>query len=272
MTDRYALFGNPIGHSRSPRIHAAFAAQTGEDMSYEAIAAPVDGFADAVTAFAASGGRGCNVTAPFKLEAFALATERDDAAEMAGAANTLILDGAAIRCTNTDGEGLRRDIEHNLGCPIAGRRLLMLGAGGAARGAALPFLMAGPAELVIADRNLSSGEAIRDRLAAQGIIRVTDYDAIDAEFDIVVNATSASLSGELPPVPAAAFAGCALAYDLVYGKGLTPFLALAKSAGVPRLADGVGMLVEQAAIAFAAWRGRMPDTAGMIADLTVPLD
>lgn len=271
MTDRYALFGNPIGHSKSPRIHAAFAAQSSEDMSYEAIAAPVDGFAAAVAAFVASGGRGCNVTAPFKLEAFALATERDAVAEMTGAANTLILDGTTIRCTNTDGAGLLRDIETNLACPIAGRRLLVLGAGGAARGAALPFLKAGPAEFVMADRNLVAAEAVRDRLSAHGTIRVSEYAAIDSGFDIVVNATSASLAGELPPVPASAFSGCALAYDLVYGKGLTPFLALAKSAGVPRLADGVGMLVEQAAIAFAAWRGRRPDTAGMIADLTIPL-
>lgn len=274
MTDQYAVIGNPISHTKSPLIHGWFAQATQQDMRYTAIEGPTmpaEGFADTVKAFAAAGGKGMNVTAPFKLQAFALADARGERAELAGAANALKFEDGRILAENFDGIGLLRDIEINLGLPLAGRRVLMLGAGGAARGALLPFLAAGPAELAIANRDTAKARA----LAAQIAGRVTACGYADLEamgrFDLVVNATSASLSGELPPVPPSAFDPQGMAYELAYGKGLTPFLRLARGAGVDRIADGVGMLVEQAAEAFVWWRSVRPATQAAIARLTVAL-
>ncbi len=272
MTDRYALFGHPVRHSKSPQIHGAFAQATGQDMSYELIEPPLDGFAPAVSAFRAAGGRGANVTMPFKLEAFALATERSERAQLAGAVNALRFDGDRIRGDNFDGVGLANDIERNQGVALAGRRVLLLGAGGAVRGALLPLLDAGPARLVIANRTVSKALELRRQVTGRPEFVAGGYPDLGSEaFDVVINATSASMRGELPPVTRAAFAGCRLAYDVVYGKGLNPFLALARDAGAGKLADGVGMLVEQAAEAFAWWRGVRPATGEMIAALTVPL-
>ncbi|CAG9213319.1 Shikimate dehydrogenase (NADP(+)) [Paraburkholderia tropica] len=278
MTDPYAVIGNPIGHTKSPLIHGLFAEATQQAMSYVAIEGPLDpddGFARIVRQFADEGGKGMNVTAPFKLKAFALADERSERAALAGAANALKFENGRIIAENFDGIGLLRDIEVNLGVPLTGKRVLMLGAGGAARGALLPFLDTGPAELVIANRDVSKGEALAGQVGARGAaLRVRGYGDLPAmgRFDLVVNATSASLTGELPPVPPSVFSPDGTAYELAYGKRLTPFLRLARNAGVHGVADGVGMLVEQAAEAFAWWRGVRPQTAAVIDRLTVPLD
>ena len=275
MPDRYAVFGNPIGHSKSPRIHALFAAQTRQDMSYEAILADKDGFAAAVDAFRAikrGPARGANVTVPFKEEAFRLATRRSPRAEAAGAVNTLSFDGGEILGDNTDGAGLVRDLKHNLGCDPAGRRILLLGAGGAARGVILPLLLEGPAELLIANRT----EETAARLALEfarlpGCAVGIKPDGIGfgglagRSFDLVINATSAGLSGAALPLPASVFAPRGIAYEMVYGRE-TPFMTLAREASA-RVADGLGMLVEQAAEAFFVWRGLRPHTPPVLAAL-----
>jgi len=272
MTDRYAVIGNPIGHSKSPLIHGTFATNTGQDLEYIAIEGPLDGFAAAVRTFCADGGRGMNVTAPFKLQAFEIANERRPRAQLAGAANALKFEGDCITADNFDGVGLVNDIQRNLGFALTGKRVLLLGAGGAVRGAMLPFLAQKPAELVMANRTVEKAVALAREVAAHGLVVGCGYRDVDHQvFDIVVNATSASLRGELPPVAPNVFGSNAFAYELVYGKGLTPFLRLAQNAGVKRLADGVGMLVEQAAEAFVWWRGVRPDTKPLIDMLTVPL-
>ncbi|MEX8492938.1 shikimate dehydrogenase [Sphaerotilus sp.] len=272
MTDRYAVIGNPISHSKSPLIHGAFAQQTAQDIAYTALEGPLDGFAGAVHAFRDAGGRGMNVTAPFKLQAFTLATDRLERAELAGATNALKFEGDRIWADNFDGVGLVNDIQRNLGVALVGKRVLLLGAGGAVRGALLPFLAEQPAALVIANRTAEKATALAAAFSGRGRITGCGFGDLAGErFDVVLNATSASLKAELPAVPASVFTGAVLAYELVYGKGLTPFLRLAQNAGVPRLADGVGMLVEQAAEAFVWWRGVRPETAPVIARMTVPL-
>jgi shikimate dehydrogenase len=272
MTDRYAVIGNPIGHSKSPLIHGSFACQTGQDLVYEAIEARPGGFEAAVDAFRAGGGRGMNVTMPFKLDAFAYATERMERARVAGAANALRFEGARVFAENFDGVGLANDIERNLGRSIAGRRVLLMGAGGAVRGALPILLERHPARLVVANRTVAKATALGELYAAHRALAAGGYPDLGAQtFDIVIDATSASLEGELAPVPPTAFAEGCLAYGLVYGRGLTPFLRLARERGAGHLADGVGMLVEQAAEAFLWWRGVRPDTRPMIAQLTVPL-
>ncbi|MBW0003549.1 MAG: shikimate dehydrogenase [Hyphomicrobiales bacterium] len=275
MSDRYAVIGNPIGHSKSPMIHRAFAAQTGQDLEYTAIEASIGGFAAAVTGFRAQGGRGLNITAPFKLDAFAYATKLLERARLAGATNAMLFVGDEVEADNFDGVGLLRDLEQNHGILLRGKRVLLLGAGGAARGALQPFLEARPAELVIVNRTVAKANALGEEFAPYGAVITTDYDTLAAErpgrYDVVVNATSASLRGELPPVPKSVFGKTSFVYELAYGKGLTPFLHLARDAGVERGCDGVGMLVEQAAEAFAWWRGVRPDTRSMIEQLTVPL-
>lgn len=273
MTDLYAVFGNPLSHTKSPLIHTEFAAQTGQDLNYIAIETPLDGFAAGVAAFRARGGKGINITAPFKLEAFALATERRQRAELAGAANALQFNGDQIIAENYDGVGLVRDIQHNLCVLMRGKRVLMLGAGGAARGAALPIIEAGPAEFTIINRTVPKAHALREQFSPFGKIVSGGYaDLGPGVYDIVINATSASLRGELPPITEEVFAQAGLAYELVYGKGLTPFLRMARRGGVDRLADEVGLLVEQAAEAFAWWRGVRPPTRSMIDKMTIPLN
>ncbi|KVZ99348.1 shikimate dehydrogenase [Burkholderia territorii] len=277
MTDHYAVIGNPIGHTKSPLIHGLFAEETRQDLRYTAIEGPVEpqeAFADVVRAFAAAGGKGMNVTAPFKLKAFAMADECSERATLAGAANALKFEDGRILADNFDGIGLVRDIEVNLRLSLAGKRVLMLGAGGAARGALLPFLEAGPAEMVIANRDIAKGRALAAQVAGRGALVACGYADLErmGRFDLVVNATSASLTGDLPPVPPGVFSPKGTAYELAYGKRLTPFLRLASNAGVLGVADGVGMLVEQAAEAFAWWRGVRPPTSAVIDQLTVPLD
>lgn len=264
MSDRYAVIGNPIAHTRSPRIHHLFAQATGQDMRYTALESPTDGFADCLRTFQANGGRGVNVTVPFKLEAFACATRCSDRARLAGAANALKFEDDQVLADNFDGTGLLRDVLHNLKQPMSGRRVLILGAGGAARGMLLPFLEQRPHSLTIANLALPTAQALASEVASLGRVSACTYQDLDSPFDMVFNATSASLYGQLPPVTAQAFAPGALAYELVYGKGLTPFMQLAQDAGAGTLSDGLGMLVEQAAEAFAWWRGIRPDTPPVI--------
>lgn len=275
MTDHYAVIGNPIEQSKSPFIHTAFAQVTGQDIQYTKILAPLDGFSAAVDAFRTHGGRGMNVTAPFKLDAQAYATDLALSAKLSGAVNALRFEGERVYAENFDGIGLVRDVAHNLAFPLKGKRVLILGAGGATRGALLPLLDEQPAELVIVNRTVTKAQ----ELAALALlhqnnpvpVRGLGYLALQGAFDVVLNATSSSLTAELPPLHPSAFAPGCLAYDLTYGKGLTPFLKLARQAGVVHLSDGVGMLAEQAAEAFAWWRGVRPDTGAVIKALTVPL-
>jgi len=263
--EHYAVIGNPVAHSKSPRIHAAFARQTGESLEYATLLAPLDAFAATVQAFRSAGGRGANVTLPFKEEAFALATEVAPRAHRARAANTLRFDRDAVFADNTDGIGLVNDLTRNVGLPIAGARVLLVGAGGAARGVLPALVDAQPARLVLANRT-----ADRARLLARehgGVFEPMELGDLAGErFDIVVNATSASLSGAAPPLPESVF-DHALAYDMMYGRGETPFLAAARAAGATRCIDGLGMLVEQAAESFFLWRGVRPDAAPVLAML-----
>ncbi|HEX8989934.1 MAG TPA: shikimate dehydrogenase [Rhodocyclaceae bacterium] len=270
MTDRYAVFGNPVAHSKSPRIHALFARQTGQDISYEALLAPLDGFARAVQAFTAAGGRGANVTVPFKEEAFRLATTLSERAAAAGAVNTLSFDGDAVLGDNTDGAGLVRDLKANLGCDIAGRRVLLLGAGGAARGVVLPLLQEAPAELFIANRTADKAArlALEFSQHATGQVRPEGggfAELAGRQFDLIINATSSGLQSAALPLAASLFARRCQAYEMVYGRD-TPFINQALDAGA-RVADGLGMLVEQAAEAFAVWRGVRPETGPVLFEL-----
>jgi shikimate dehydrogenase len=269
MTDRYAVIGNPIGHSKSPAIHASFARQTGQDIVYEALLAPVDDFSGAVRAFISAGGRGANVTVPFKEDAFRLVVRRTPRAELAGAVNTLLFSEQEIVGDNTDGAGLVRDLSINLGFKLKGRRILLLGAGGAARGALEPLLAAQPAALVIANRTVGKAVDLARQFAGVstgvGVVGCAYPELAEQTFDLVINATSSSLSGELPPLPPGIFAAGSLAYDMMYGQGRTRFMVFAQEQGAARLADGLGMLVEQAAEAFFVWRGVRPDAVPVMA-------
>ena len=259
MTDQYAVVGNPVAHSKSPQIHAEFARQTGQDMAYGKLLAPLDGFAASVDAFRRSGGKGANVTVPFKEEAFRLATRRTARAEAAGAVNTLKFDNDGILGDNTDGAGLVRDLTANLKQALAGRRILLMGAGGAARGVIAPLLAERPAALVLANRTVEKALQLAELFG--GKISGVPYAALRGQrFDIVINATAASLKGELPPLPDDLLTPGALAYDMMYGSE-TPFMAWARQHGAAQVADGLGMLVEQAAESFYLWRGVRPDTA-----------
>lgn len=273
MTDRYAVIGNPIAHSKSPRIHGIFACQTNQDLSYEALLAPLEDFAGTLQRFVADGGRGCNITVPFKEQAFQLAQSLTPRARAAGAVNTLSVESGKLLGDNTDGAGLLADITRNLGVDIGGKRVLLLGAGGAARGVVLPLLEHAPAALTIANRTAEKAELLAREFAALApAIPLTGggYDALaDQSFDLLINATSAGLSDSALPLAANAFATGALAYDMVYGRE-TPFLRHAAASGA-RCADGLGMLVEQAAEAFFVWRGVRPQTAPVIEQLRAEL-
>ncbi len=263
MTDHYAVFGNPIAHSKSPAIHAAFARQTGEDMDYAAILAPVDGFRASVQAFQAEGGAGANVTVPFKEQAYALAHRLTARAQAAGAVNTLAFGEGGILGDNTDGVGLVRDLTRNLGWVLQGKRILLMGAGGAARGVVLPLLVEGPAELFVVNRTAAKAEELVRRFPDAACLAGGGYESLKGRrFDGVINATAASLAGDLPPLPEDVFAPDAWAYDMMYGRE-TPFMAFARARGA-RVADGLGMLVEQAAEAFLLWRGVRPETTPVI--------
>ncbi len=272
MKDRYAVIGHPVAHSKSPFIHAQFALQTQQDMEYAALLAPLDGFAQTVEQFRAAGGRGANVTLPFKEPAYALCATRSPRAESAGAVNTLIFGAHGVHGDNTDGYGLTRDLVDNLGFALQGRRVLLMGAGGAARGVILPLLERRPECLVIANRTAVKANALAALFdgtpsCADAPVSGCGYvDLAGQRFDLVINATSAGLAGELPALPDGLFAADALAYDMLYGRE-TPFMRFARAQGAARVADGLGMLVEQAAESFFLWRGVRPDTAPVMAAL-----
>lgn len=266
--DRYAVIGNPIAHSKSPMIHEAFARNTAQQLEYGRVLAPLDAFADTVEAMRMNGFKGANVTVPFKLEAFHLANKLTERAHDAGAVNTLIFSDAGITGDNTDGAGIVRDIEKNLQIPIMGKRVLLIGAGGAAEGVLHPILACSPALLVITNRTLDKALTMVKKVEEQGeyrFISVNAYafdDLHGQEFDIVINATSTGLTDTLLPLPTSIFSSQALAYDMMYGRE-TPFMAFARQQGA-LVADGLGMLVEQAAEAFYVWRGVRPETQSVM--------
>lgn len=268
--DRYAVIGNPIAHSKSPDIHTRFAVETGQNLIYARLLAPLDGFADTIRSFIAQGGKGANVTVPFKLEAYQLATEHTARAQAAGAVNTLKFDGDKILGDNTDGVGLVHDIVRNAVVTITGKRVLLLGAGGAARGVILPLLNVRPNELVIANRTVSKAEQLaqpfKQQFADQVAIRASEFAGLQGAFDIIINATSASLSDEMPPLPLGLITDETFAYDMMYGKQPTVFMQYAAQRGA-RVRDGLGMLVEQAAESFFFWRGVRPQTAAVFSEL-----
>ena len=265
MPDRYAVIGNPVAHSKSPQIHAAFAQATGQDLTYARLLAPLDGFAVAVEAFARAGGRGLNVTMPFKEQAFALAVSRSPRAELAGAVNTLTRRDGGWHGDNTDGVGLVRDLTQNLRIVLAGRSVLILGAGGATRGVVGPLLAERPARLCVANRTLSRAQALATDFAALGSLETSAPGALADRFDVVINATPPGGEDDSPHWPPAIVGPRTFAYDMVYADAPTAFVRWAKGHGAAGVADGLGMLVEQAAESFFLWRGVRPSTMPVLA-------
>lgn len=271
--DRYVVIGNPVEHSRSPRIHALFARQTGQSLRYEKLLASQDDFVGTVQRFQAEGGRGANVTLPFKLEALALCNTVSERARRAGAANTLTLtaDGK-IAGDNTDGVGLLRDLRDNLGLELNNLQLLVLGAGGAVRGVLQPLLEAAPAEICIANRTPAKAQALANDFSGDIPVQACSYDELeDKTFDLIINGTSCGLAGELPPLPDEVLRQGGVCYDMLYGATQTAFLRWATTHGAGVTADGLGMLVEQAAESFLRWRGVMPDTGPVLKQLRADL-
>lgn len=273
MTARYAVFGNPIKHSKSPQIHALFAEQTQQDMSYRAQLVDENRFAEAAKEFFAGGGKGLNVTVPFKLDAFSFADQLSDRARRAGAVNTLALqDDGTIYGDNTDGVGLLRDINDNLDWEIENRRVLVLGAGGAVRGILDPLLRKKPALLVVANRSIDKAQQLVRDFSDIGALSACSFEALaGSHFDLVINGTSASLSGELPPLPSALLTEQACCYDMVYGAEPSPFMRWAAAQMAWAVSDGLGMLVEQAAESFCIWRGVRPRSRPVIDSLRASL-
>ncbi len=264
--DRYAVVGNPVAHSKSPQIHEAFARAAGQAMTYERILAPIGGFAEVAATFAREGGRGLNVTVPFKLDALAIAARASERAQAAGACNTLVREGDAWFADNTDGAGIVRDLTANLGVSLAGADVL--GSGGAARGILLPLFAQGPRSVTLSNRTMAKAQALVARFGSAGPSRPRRAALAGRRFEIVVNATSAGLKQDAPwPWPGGIFADGAFAYDMIYADAPTPFLRWADGQGVTRRADGLGMLIEQAAESFLLWRGVRPDTTGVFSML-----
>ena len=261
MPDKYAVVGNPIAHSKSPQIHAAFARATGQDVVYERLLAPLDGFEATVEAFARSGGRGLNVTAPFKQQAHALCSVLAPRAELAGAVNTLSRVDGRWHGDTTDGVGLVRDLVHNLAVELRGRSVLILGAGGATRGVLEPLLAERPSRLCVANRTLARAEELALLFRRHGEVETSAPASLRDAFDVVINATSAALVGDAASWPASIVGRRTLAYDMSYADEPTAFMRWAREHGAARAADGIGMLIEQAAESFLVWRGVRPDTA-----------
>lgn len=265
MTDRYAVFGHPIAHSKSPQIHRLFAQQTGQDLTYEAILAPLEGFTSAAQEFFQQG-LGANVTLPFKEEAYRLVDQLTDRARLAGAVNTLKrqADGSLLG-DNTDGAGLVSDLKINTGLSLAGLNILLLGAGGAVRGVIEPLLAEQPARLVIANRTEEKAQQLAQLFADFGSVEVSRFEALQTPFDLIINGTSASLGGAIPPISANCIqAGHTRCYDMMYSKEPTAFNQWALQQGAAQVLDGLGMLVEQAAESFALWRGVRPETPSVL--------
>ena len=258
--DRYVVIGNPVSHSLSPRIHAAFARATGEALRYDKLEVPTGEFAAHARRFFDEGGSGANVTLPFKQDAFAWATQRSVRAQAAGAANFLAAREGRIVADNTDGAGLVADLVENLRLSLRDRRVLILGAGGATRGVIAPLLSLAPGEVVIANRTVARADELCARFSSLGTLRAVALEGLRAErYDLVINATSSGTRGESMALPAGLFTPRTFAYDMAYGAGARPFLALARAGGAPT-SDGLGMLVEQAAESFLLWRGKRPST------------
>lgn len=270
--DRYTVFGNPIGQSKSPFIHTLFARQTNQQMTYTAELAPIDGFKAAVETFFAEQGRGCNVTVPFKEEAYLFATQLTERAKLAGAVNTLKkLDDGIVLGDNTDGEGLVQDLlQHRV--ILENARILLIGAGGAARGVIKSLLDQRPAQLVITNRTYSKAEQLAQLFASYGNIAAIAMDQVEEPFDVIINSTSASLSGDLPAISSSIFSGKTQVYDMMYGQGLTCFNQWALEQGVAQAYDGLGMLVGQAAESFMLWRGLRPGTKQILRELRKNLE
>ena len=264
--DAYAVMGNPIAHSKSPQIHRAFAQQTGQRIVYSAIQVDPGGFAQAVGNFFANGGKGLNVTVPFKREAWQLANELGEEARQAGAVNTLLLNAeGGLVGRNTDGIGLVRDLLQNHHAAINNKRVLLVGAGGAARGVMQPLLAETPSRLVIANRTVERAHELAADFSALGEVSGSGFDDLAGQsFDLIINATAASLQGELPPLPQDCCADDAWCYDMMYAAKATPFMLWAQQHGAGHAVDGLGMLVEQAAESFYLWRGVRPQTAPVI--------
>ncbi len=270
--DRYAVFGNPIGHSKSPFIHTLFARQTNQSLTYTAECAPVGGFIEAAKAFFADGGKGCNVTLPFKEDAYQFASRLTERAQLAGAVNTLKkLDDGEIIGDNTDGAGLVQDLlQHQV--VLEGARILIIGAGGAARGVIKPLLDQKPTSLTITNRTFSKAEELAELFSAYGPVTAKEMNTIAEEFDVIINSTSASLSGELPAISSSVFADNSTSYDMMYGKGDTTFNQWAKQHGAAHAYDGLGMLVGQAAESFMLWRGLRPGAKQILRELRKNLE
>lgn len=273
--DLYRVIGNPVSHSQSPWIHTRFAALTGQTLQYDKQRVPVDGFVSAVQQFFAEGGRGCNVTVPFKFEAAALATQVSDRAQLAQAANTLTVQNGTVQADNTDGAGLVNDIQRNAGFDLAGRRILLIGAGGASAGVLAPLIQTQPASITVANRTVDKAHALVNRHTALALLQKTELVAqtlqgLEGDFDVIINATTSSLSGGAVPVAASTLKPGALAYDMMYGPAAQGFMTWAREHGAqPR--DGLGMLVEQAAEAFLIWRGVLPPSQQVLAELRATL-
>nr|WP_319535807.1 shikimate dehydrogenase [uncultured Vibrio sp.] len=272
QVDRYAVFGNPIGHSKSPFIHTLFARQTNQSLTYTAECAPVDGFIEAVNVFFAEGGKGCNVTLPFKEQAYQFATRLTERAQLAGAVNTLKkLDDGEIIGDNTDGAGLVQDLlQHQV--MLEGARILIIGAGGASRGVILPLLEQRPASLTVTNRTFSKAKELAALFSDYGPVSAKEMSSITQEYDVIINSTSASLSGELPEISSAIFAPNSTSYDMMYGKGDTTFNQWAKEHGAIHAYDGLGMLVGQASESFMLWRGLRPGAKQILRELRKNLE
>jgi len=258
--DLYAVMGHPIAHSKSPRIHSLFAQQTGDDIEYTAIQAPISKFTEAATQFFEHGGKGLNVTVPFKEEAWQLSEKRSEQAQLAGAVNTLYLQDSQLCGDNTDGAGLVRDLTVNHKLTLAGQRILLLGAGGAARGILLPLLQQHPEALVIANRTPERAEQLAQLFADFGNVYAAPNETLDSAFDLIINGTSSSLQGTTPAISNAVIARHTVCYDMMYSNEVTSFCQWAHANHAVRCIDGLGMLIEQAAASFYLWRGVRPDT------------
>lgn len=263
--DYYAVIGNPISHSKSPFIHTEFAKQTSQPLTYNAELVEIGQVKNFVESFTKNNGKGLNVTVPFKLDAFELATELSERAQRAGAVNTLTLKDNKILGDTTDGTGLLNDLIKNHHQTLKNKHILVVGAGGAVRGVLEPLLLESPASLVIANRTVSKAQQLADVFSNFGNISACSFNELNSKkFDLIINGTSASLSGDLPPVPDNVFSNNACAYDMMYAKEPTIFMQWAKQQGAEIILDGLGMLVEQAAESFYIWRGVRPETKGII--------